>query len=259
MEFQILKRGHKILNIKNLATSININLNDSTKVKKKTLKHLENEIYNKIDFNTLVNNPNIQINLKVKDVLFSTNLITEYINSQIPCRLQQFLSFNNMNDIFDNHLDLHCSKISKETQLPIVYKTSYKKNETDPEFLKKSQGLYLLTLENNQKEWIIVKIGSFAESQGLKGRLDSFGGGNYETGSITNKWFQQFCKIILIDLNLKMKMYYHVWNQPIQTIQHPLQTLDMTCYIMRPYESICFDIYRKINNYNEPLFGSNCL
>lgn len=120
------------------------------------------------------------------------------------------------------------------------------------------QGLYILTISKNNIDYII-KLGSFAESQGMSKRICSFGGGNYETGSLTNKWFQRFIKKA-IEQGYTSKFTYNNRNQEkIKILNLDGDTIEMVPYIMRPLESELFKKYNKINCNISPIFGSNCL
>lgn len=122
---------------------------------------------------------------------------------------------------------------------------------------KKVQGLYILSVSYNNEEYI-VKLGSFAETQGMSKRIGSFGGGCYETGSRTNQWFQKFIRKA-IDLGLKCRFnYFEKPQDPITLIGLKGKLIRVVPYIIRPLETELFDIYLQNNNNIPPIFGSNC-
>jgi hypothetical protein len=125
---------------------------------------------------------------------------------------------------------------------------------------KKIQGLYILSIKkkDDNKDYII-KLGSFAESQGMKKRLESFGGGNYDTGSSTNKWFQNFLKKV-IEENYTVKMtYYEYEMNKIEITGLNDKTKEVTPYVIREVETELFNMYLSSNSQIAPIFGSNCL
>ena len=119
------------------------------------------------------------------------------------------------------------------------------------------QGLYIHTIEKNGIDYI-TKLGSFAESQGMFKRICSFGGGNYETGSATNKWFQEFVKKALNEGYSSKFTYYNKIQEKI-IINGLDGEMEMMPYVMRPLESQLFHKYNKSNYNIPPIFGSNCL
>lgn len=119
------------------------------------------------------------------------------------------------------------------------------------------QDLYILCVNYNNEEYI-VKLGSFAETQGMSKRIGSFGGGCYETGSRTNQWFQKFIRKA-IDSGLKCRFHYFEKTQdPITLIGLKGKIIRVIPYIIRPLETELFDIYLQHNNNIPPIFGSNC-
>lgn len=126
-------------------------------------------------------------------------------------------------------------------------RATYKEKTDD----KKCQGLYCLCVDK-----YIVKIGSFAETQGIYGRIDSFGGGNYETGSATNKWFQAFIvKCLEMKKTVTFEVHYHNVNEIRENILGTVKSYKP--YIMRKWEAELFNIYETMNNGISPIFGSN--
>ena len=120
------------------------------------------------------------------------------------------------------------------------------------------QGLYILTISKNNIDYI-VKLGSFAESQGMYKRICSFGGGNYETGSLTNKWFQRFIKKALMQGYTSKFTYYNKIQEKIIINNLDGDTIEMMPYVMRPLETELFKKYNNTNCNIPPIFGSNCL
>ena len=182
--------------------------------------------------------------IEVKDLLVNNVDIGQIIESGICARLDQFLEAEpSIKARFVNTCDLL-----------LVNDTVTSKNCAQ----KEVQGLYLLTIE---KEGVahIVKMGSFAETQGMAKRITSFGGGCYETGSLTNKWFQRFMKKALSDGYGCKFTYYENEEQPtITTTDLDGNTIMMMPYVMRPKETQLFDKYNNYNNNIPPIFGSNC-
>ena len=123
---------------------------------------------------------------------------------------------------------------------------------------QETQGLYILTIHKKEVDYI-VKIGSFAETQGMAKRIGSFGGGCYETGSATNKWFQRFIKkAIEQGFTSRFTYYNHSSQQPIETIDLDDQSVKLMPFVMRPLESQLFQMYNQSNDNVPPIFGSNC-
>jgi hypothetical protein len=120
------------------------------------------------------------------------------------------------------------------------------------------QGLYILTINKNNIDYI-VKLGSFAESQGMYKRICSFGGGNYETGSATNKWFQAFIKKALEQNYTSKFTYYNKEHENILIDNLDDEKVEMSPYVMRPLETQLFKKYNLSNSNIPPIFGSNCL
>ena len=120
------------------------------------------------------------------------------------------------------------------------------------------QGLYILSISKNDIDYV-VKLGSFAESQGMFKRICSFGGGNYETGSATNKWFQRFIKKAIAEGYTSKFTYFNKIQEKITIVDLDGNQTDMMPYVMRPLESQMFQKYNNTNNNIPPIFGSNCL
>jgi hypothetical protein len=122
----------------------------------------------------------------------------------------------------------------------------------------KVQGLYILVICKDGVEYI-VKLGSFAESQGMFERIKSFGGGNYETGSATNKWFQRFIKKALAEGYTSRFMYYNKLQEKILISGLDDEQLETIPYVIRQLETNLFKKYNESNSNIPPIFGSNCL
>lgn len=182
--------------------------------------------------------------VEVKDLLDNNVDIGQIIESGICARLDEFLEAEpSIKARFVNTCDLL-----------IVNDTVTSKNCVQ----KEVQGLYMLTIE---KEGVshIVKMGSFAETQGMAKRITSFGGGCYETGSLTNKWFQRFMKRALGDgYTCKFTYYENEEQTAITTTDLDGNNITMMPYVMRPKETQLFDKYNNFNNNIPPIFGSNC-
>lgn len=120
------------------------------------------------------------------------------------------------------------------------------------------QGLYILVICKDGVEYI-VKLGSFAESQGMFKRICSFGGGNYETGSATNKWFQRFIKKALAEGYTSRFIYYNKLQEKILISGLDDEQLETIPYVIRQLEANLFKKYNESNSNIPPIFGSNCL
>jgi len=122
----------------------------------------------------------------------------------------------------------------------------------------KCQGLYALSIEKEGIHYI-VKLGSFAESQGMSKRITSFGGGNYVTGSATNKWFQKFIKIAMFQGYTSKFTYYNNIQEEITIMDLDNNPQKIIPYVTRQHETQLFEKYNKTNHNITPIFGSNCL
>ena len=187
------------------------------------------------------------VEMEVKELLANDIEIGEIIESGICARLDKFLEAEpNIAKGFVNVCDLMIGNDKKETVT------------SNNCVGKKVQGLYMLTIEKDGISHI-VKMGSFAETQGMKSRITSFGGGCHDTGSATNKWFQRFMKKALNDGYTGRFVYYeNVEQTKIQTTDLDGNTITMMPYVMRPKETQLFNKYNRFNNNIPPIFGSNC-
>ena len=132
-------------------------------------------------------------------------------------------------------------------------------NITSMNCVKKTiQGLYILSISVNGIDYI-VKLGSFAQSQGLFMRICSFGGGNYETGSSTNKLFQWFIKKTIDEGHSAKFTYYEHAQLSVSTVDLTGDTIIVIPDVIRHQESTLFRMYNEAGGNISPIFGSNCL
>jgi hypothetical protein len=225
-------------------------INSNNKSVKKTKQDLLNGIT--IAIKSLPNqeilkklkNTKIGLELEVKHILNKDIDIDELIALNLCLPLKQFFEENQeIIPLFNNTCDLINSNdtIKSDNCLNVEV-----------------QGLYILTVSKNNIDYI-VKLGSFAESQGMYKRICSFGGGNYETGSLTNKWFQRFIKKALEQGYSSKFTYYNRFQEKIKIANLDGDDIEMTPYVMRPLETELFKKYNKTNYNIPPIFGSNCL
>lgn len=249
--------SNKVKNVKAeqvvlLANELNIEtitIQSTGKNKKRNKKELLEDINNKIkqiscpELLHLIKKTNIGVELEVKNILHKNIVIDDVISSNLCLPLDKFLEENPcLRELFVNVCDLvNINDAIKSVNCVPV----------------KVQGLYILTISKNNIDYI-VKLGSFAESQGMYLRICSFGGGNYETGSLTNKWFQSFIKKAIAEGYTSKFTYYNKIQEKI-IIDSLDGKIEMTPYVMRPLETELFKKYNKSNNNIPPIFGSNCL
>ena len=239
--------------INSLANTLHIEvekIKSNGKTAKKNKSELLPEIENKLkilsnqELIKTMKNTRIGMELEVKNILDNNIDIDDLTNLNICLTLETFFEKNpNIKPLFDTTCDL------------VNVKDAIKSVNC---MLLKVQGLYILTISKNNIDYI-VKLGSFAESQGMFSRICSFGGGNYETGSLTNKWFQRFIKKAIEQGYTSKFTYYNRVQETILIDNLDGDKIEMTPYVMRPLES---DLFKKYNtsNYNiPPIFGSNCL
>lgn len=189
-------------------------------------------------------NSKIGIDIEVKNILDNDIGIDELISLNLCLTLQKFFEENPVIEgLFNNTCDL------------ININDTIKSNNC---VAIQVQGLYILTISKNDIDYI-VKLGSFAESQGMSKRICSFGGGNYDTGSLTNKWFQRFIKKALEQGYTSKFTYYNRFQENIKINNLDGDTIEMMPYIMRPLETELFKKYNSTNYNIPPIFGSNCL
>jgi hypothetical protein len=239
----------KFNQLQSISKELKIDLvNDSNK--KKNKNQLINNIsdnLNKINCNDkikLFNKYSIGFQIEVKDILNKNIKIDELINSNICLKLDEFFKKNFfLKNLFCNSCNLeNCNNIIKS-------------NNCDK---KEVQGLYILVISKNDKDYI-VKLGSFAESQGMFKRIISFGGGNYESGSATNKWFQIFIKKTINEGFTSKLLFYNHEQDKISINNLEGNTIQVIPYVIRTLESQLFKLYNDTNYNIPPIFGSNCL
>jgi len=237
----------------NLASVLEIKVSKTisgSKTKKRNKANLISDIEEKVK--TLSNKELIQalkksnagIEVEVKNILDNNIDIDAIIALEICLTLEKFFKDNpRLSALFTNKCDLQ------------NINNTIKSTNCMP---KEVQGLYILTISKNNIDYI-VKLGSFAESQGMYKRITSFGGGNYETGSATNKWFQKFIKKA-IEKGYTSKFTYYNSAQPKILVENlDGEKKEITPYIIRPLETELFKKYNTTNNNIPPIFGSNCL
>jgi hypothetical protein len=185
----------------------------------------------------------IGFEIEVKSILKNNISINELINTNICLPLSVFLKEHPIvESLFTNTCDLE------------NINNNIKSNNCIP---CEMQGLYIHTINKNGIDYI-TKLGSFAESQGMFKRICSFGGGNYETGSATNKWFQEFVKKAIAEGYSSKFTYYNKIQEKIK-INGLDGEMEMMPYVTRPLESQLFHKYNASNFNIPPIFGSNCL
>ena len=182
--------------------------------------------------------------LEVKNLLAHNINIDCLVETNVCLTLATFLEENPvLQNSFTNSCDL------------VNINNNIKSSNCNP---NEMQGLYILTIGKNGIDYV-VKLGSFAESQGMSKRICSFGGGNCETGSLTNKWFQRFIKQA-ISLGYTSKfVYYNKIQEKILITNLDSEQIEMMPYVMRPLETELFKKYNNSNGNISPIFGSNCL
>ena len=234
----------KVSQLEQLMTSLNICENKLNKAAMTERIVCELQQMDNVNIISMFRLANTGLAVEVKDLLEDNVDINLIIGSGICARLDEFLDAEpSIKNRFTNTCDL-----------VLINDTVTSKNCAQ----KEVQGLYLLSIEKNGVSHI-VKMGSFAETQGMSKRITSFGGGCYETGSLTNKWFQRFIKKALNDGFTSKFTYYENLEQPnIVTTDLDGNNIQMMPYVMRPKETQLFEKYNKFNNNIPPIFGSNC-
>ena len=233
-------------NLKLIATELNLTIEKAKKeeIISKIMEQMETKsIKTKIN---ILKKTNTSFAIHVKDVISNNIPVENIIDTGICLPLDKLMNTPEL-----------CSKFTNECSL---------ENKNDkiisPDCVnKQTQGLYVLTIRKREEDVdYIVKIGSFAESQGMKKRIDSFGGGNYDTGSATNKWFQSFVKMAIEqDYTAKFTYYLIERQQKITILDLFDEESEMMPYITRPLETQLFNKYHELNHNISPIFGANCL
>lgn len=208
--------------------------------KLKTLKN--NEIIDILKESNISN----KIKIEVKNILSKNININTLIESGCCLTLQDFFR---QNEKISNKFVNECNLLNVKDK---IVSTNVK--------CKIVQGLYILSIkkEDDDKDYII-KLGSFAESQGMKKRLDSFAGGCYETGSATNKWFQNFLKKAIKNNYTAKMSYYEYEIEKIEIKDLNDNKKKIIPYIIRQLETDLFNMYLSSNSKIAPIFGCNCL
>lgn len=203
---------------------------------------------------------NIHFNKKHKltlKIFSDPDIFLKYLKSNHPLNLDTFLNDNRLKN-FNNECELKLEKMNNNKKGKLLNNSKIQALNCDEIFKQKKQGLYILSVYIDNI-WKIIKLGSFAETQGLCGRLSSFGGGSYETGSDTNKWFIKYVSFLL-ENNMKVKFNYYLKDVKPIIIEDGLLTTktEIIPYIMRTLETELFKIYFELNKNRNPIFGSNC-
>jgi uncharacterized protein YlzI (FlbEa/FlbD family) len=241
----------QLTKIHQIATELDISITYVSS-KKKVKKDIIEEIIEKISsidektLVTLARQAKLPIEVEVKKLLELNISLQRIVVSDICLTLEVFLQNNkSLQRLFTCSCDL------------VIENDVVKSNNCQPEMF---QGLYVLSISPDGRNDYIVKLGSFAETQGLFKRITSFGGGNYETGSLTNKWFQRFIKIAIRDgYTAKFTYFNNTQQQKIIVKDLNGEEIEMMPYVMRPLETQLFKLYCESNDSIPPIFGSNCL
>lgn len=239
----------KVKDLKNVASHINeeIKRRDGTnrdKVKADIYQDVSLNLKTKSNVINIIKETNIGCKPEVKNLIDNVSVDT-IIESGICLTKEAFF----------NDYPLYSNKFTKEVKLH-NHKNNIRYIECDDEI---SQGLYILTITKGDGHDYIVKLGSYAETQGIKRRIDSFGGGNYETGSATNKWFQRFIKnAIEQGYTAKFSCYDYIIKDKYTITDLDNNTIEVVPYIIRPLETQLFNHYNISNHNITPIFGSNC-
>ncbi len=246
-------KKEKIHNLIILSGILNIELykiKTNGKHKNKTKNELLFEIDSLIESLTLkeitekIKASKIGVDIEVKHILDNDIIIDDVINLEICLTLEEFFKKNPViKPLFNNTCDL------------VNVNNTIKSNNCIP---NETQGLYILTISKNNIDYI-VKLGSFAETQGMYKRICSFGGGNYTTGSLTNQWFQKFIKAALKQGYKSKFTYYNHIQEKIKINSLDGEIMEIIPYVMRHLESDLFKKYYNTNYNIPPIFGSNCL
>lgn len=203
----------------------------------------------------------IKFNKKYKltlDNIDNTDMFLKYLKSNHPLDLATFLNDNRLKN-FNNECELKLEKINNNKKGNLLNDSKILPLKSDETFKQKKQGLYILSVCIIDNIWKIIKLGSFAETQGLCGRLSSFGGGSYDTGSKTNQLFIKYVSFLLKN-NMRVKFNYYLKEVKPIIIEDPILKTkkEIIPYLMRLLESEIFKIYFELNKNRNPIFGDNC-
>jgi len=187
----------------------------------------------------------------IKDIIKNNIPFSLLTENNICLKLNKLLNFKR-NNILIKKLFTNTIYLSYSNNKIIPNIQSDNKSSFSYILSLKKQGLYLLCVDK-----FIVKIGSFSESQGIGGRINSFNGGRYDSGSITNKWFQQFIRECLIN---NLSCYFKVYFYDIEEMKINIFGVNKLIipYVIRKFETELFTIYLTLNNNIPPIFGKNC-
>ncbi len=260
----------KVSTLKCIADGIGVDTFTSVKTKKGTFKSkTKNVLIHDIQFllkldeckgkhfdsSVIILNQNIRNPLRIKDFFSFKPEMFDFINGSIPLLEEEFLNFTTKRgvayrDIFNYQLNLVVKDTKNGTTVTAIPDENSKKIE---------QGVYLLSVKNQFHQWVIIKIGSFAETQGMSKRIQSFGGGNHETGSATNKWFQRAIKYF-ISCELECRFTYRLKFVKNTIDDDPMydEPEEIKPYYIRKAETRAFEVHNLLNNGNCPIFGENC-
>ena len=234
------------------------------KLNKTKKKNLLKKLMKEINTNDVLNihfNQNHKLTLRDIDnketETNETDMFLKYLKSNHPLDLTTFLNDNRLKN-FNNECELKLEKMNNNKKGKLLNDSKIQALNCDETFKQKKQGLYILSVCIDNI-WKIIKLGSFAETQGLCGRLSSFGGGSYETGSGTNKWFIKYVSFLL-ENNMRVKFNYYLKEVKPIIIEDDLLTTktEIIPYLIRPLETELFKIYFELNKNRNPIFGSNC-
>jgi hypothetical protein len=247
-----LLSGDKLIKKKNISSLKKINLsalNNSYFFKNK--KQIINFILSLNDIERIkLYKKYFVYEIYIKDIIKNNIPFSLLTENRICLKLNKLLNFKRNNilikKLFTNTIYL---SYSNNKIIPSNESNSFSLHSI---LSLKKQGLYLLCIDK-----FIVKIGSFSESQGIGGRLNSFNGGRYDTGSITNKWFQHFIRECLLN---NLSCYFKVYFYDIEEMKINIFGIDkfIIPYVIRKFETELFNIYLNLNNNIPPIFGKNC-
>jgi len=252
----------KLSTLKNIANILSINTATTEKTKKGTFKSKTKNVLSRDIADVANDNPSVIIfnedirnPLRIKDFFICEEEMLNFINGPIPLKEEDFLNFKTkrghvFRDIFNYKLDLVIKNTRTGTTVTANGDDNSKKIE---------QGVYLLSVKNSNDIWVIIKIGSFAETQGMSKRIQSFGGGNHETGSATNKWFQKAIKYFK-SCGVECRFTYRLKFVKNIIDDDPMydEPKEIKPYLIREAETRAFEVHNLLNHGNCPIFGENC-
>ena len=254
----------KLSTLKNIANILSINTATTEKTKKGTFKSKTKNILSRDIADVANDNPSVIIfnedirnPLRIKDFFICEEEMSNFVNGSIPLKEDDFLNFTTKRgDIYRDLFNYQLNLVVKDTKNGGTTITAI----PDENSKKIEQGVYLLSVKNTNGIWVIIKIGSFAETQGMSKRIQSFGGGNHETGSATNKWFQKAIKYF-INCGLECRFTYRLKFVKNIIDDDPMydEPKEIKPYLIREAETRAFEVHNLLNNGNCPIFGENCM